>query len=54
MKDIKNLSDDELYNLIDIKTNETLSKDEIHLMMNIIKDTIKKIDEEKLSSNKLN
>lgn len=54
MKDIKNLSDDELYNLIDIKTYKTLSKDEIHLMMNIIKKAIKEIDEKKLSSNKLN
>lgn len=52
MKDIKSLSDDELYNLIDIKSYKTLSKEEIHLMMNLIKDTIKKIDEEKLSSSK--
>lgn len=53
MKDIKNLSDDELYNLIDIKTYKTLSEEEIHLMMNIIKDTIKEIDEEKFSSDKI-
>lgn len=52
MRNIKNLSDEELYNLIDIKTNETLSKDEIHLMMNIIKNAIKEIDEKKFSSNK--
>lgn len=49
MKDIANLNDEELYNLIDNKTYNGLSNEDIQCLLNIIRKTIKDIDEGKYS-----
>lgn len=48
---VDNLSDIELYDLINEKSNYSLSNEDIKCMLNIIKENIKKIDKEKKINN---
>lgn len=51
MNSIKDLSDEELYNLINLKSHNELSKEDIDYLISIIRNAIKEIDDENYSKN---
>lgn len=51
MNSIEDLSDEELYSLINLKSHNELSDDDIKYMINLIQDTVEEIKKEKDSKN---
>lgn len=51
MNSIEDLSDEELYRLINLKSHNELSEDDIKELINLIQNTVEEIKKEKDSKN---